>query len=133
MARVVAVSLRVASIDLLSGVTMVYHGWVSDFWEQGMEGERWHLFQDAAHAQGREQGWRREGMLLLQSGDELTIFADDGSLRWQGVLLARRLRWFGRKVSPHESAWHPHDVTVELWQGWFRQQPALIATLVRKS
>lgn len=111
---------------------MIYHGWISDFWEQGMEGERWHVFQDIAFAQDRAHGWRREGMYLLQTGDRLTILADDGHLLWQGTLAARRLRWFGRKVSPYEPEWHPVDVSMAVWLGWFRQRPVSRARLARE-
>lgn len=96
-----------------------------------MEGERWHVFQDAVFAQDRVHDWRREGMYLLQTGDRLTVLADDECVLWRGVLVARRLCWFSRKVSPHEPEWHPVDVTVETWQGWFRQRPALAARLER--
>lgn len=111
-------------------MTTVRHGWISDYTAQGMEGERWHIFQDRNYSADRTHGWQLEGMHPLQSGDHLTIFADDGRVLWAGHLAPSRRRWFShRQVLPSEPAWHPPDVAAATWLDWFQQQPALVAIL----
>ncbi len=114
-------------------MTILRHGWISDYSAQGMEGEIWQIFQDRAYAQDRAQGWRPEGMHRLESGDRLTIFDDEGVVLWAGRLAARRRNWYShRKLFPGDPAWHPTGVAAETWQGWFQQKPALSATLERE-
>ncbi len=114
-------------------MTILRHGWISDYLAQGMETERWHIFQDRTYAQDRVHGWQLEGMDRLEAGDRLTIFHDDGVVLWSGRLAARRRHRFSRRqLFPGDPAWHPVDVAAETWQGWFQQQPPLAATLERE-
>ena len=105
------------------------HGWISDYNEQGMEGDYLLVFQDEAHVAGDQ--WDRAGMMELRPGDALTILDPGGGVRWSGTVGARRtgvlLALFGRQW-PH---WSPRDVPFETWVGWFRERPPLRATLRR--
>jgi hypothetical protein len=112
-------------------------GWISDHYEQGMEGERWHIFQDEAYAETRTTGWRHEGVRYFRASDRLTIFSDDGTVLWSGQLRLRR-GWLGwrtwllrQRALPHDPAYHPPDVSSDTWQEWFRRRPPLAATLER--
>lgn len=106
-------------------------GWIGEYFAQGMD-EVWAIFQDRRHARDRDGGWQLEGMLRLQDGDHLTIYALDGSVLWSGELRARGGRWgLGRRRSPGQSVWHPAQVTAERWRGWLRHQPPLEAELRR--
>lgn len=102
---------------------MRYTGWVSTFWEQGMEEPAWLIFQDERYTQGDQ--WLREGMYELSPGDELTIYAPDGDLLWQGSLVLRRQGWFARPTLV------PAEIGQSQWQQWFEMHPPLRATLVR--
>lgn len=68
-------------------------GWISTFWEQGMEEYPRLIFQDEVFTEGSQ--WMREGMHDVAAGDELTIFTPDGEVLWQGKLKWRRQGWFG--------------------------------------
>lgn len=96
-------------------------GWISTFWEQGMEEYPWLIFQDETFTEG--ESWLREGMHQLQAGDHLTIFAPDGDVLWQGELRPRRQGWFGR------STLVPPEVGEGQWDSWFYLKPSLRARL----
>ena len=104
------------------------HGWIADFWEQGMEESPWLTFQDEKYCESPTGGWSREGLHRFAEGDHLTILGDDGEVLWTGVLEGRKSGWFSR-LEAGSSDWHPEDVEAETWQGWFRRSPALRAVL----
>ncbi len=110
---------------------MELRGWISEFTEQGMEGEVWRIFQDEAFSDSNSHGWRFEGMHQLANGDALTILDAGDRILWQGILRAQS-RWLGfaAGLSPVHPDWHPSDVSLETWCGWFRSQPPLRAILV---
>lgn len=110
---------------------MELRGWISEFSEQGMEGEVWRIFQEEEFSDSNTQGWRYEGMRQLADGDLLTILAADDGILWQGTLRSQS-RWLGLggSLPPVHPDWHPSDVSVETWSGWFRTQPPLRAILV---
>lgn len=104
-------------------------GYLSSFWEQGMEEFPWRIWQCRRHCQSPTTGWGREGMHRLGEGDELEILHHDGSLLWRGCLQARRKGWFGRlRVSDPD--WYPPEVASKSWQQWFEQNPPLRARLL---
>lgn len=103
-------------------------GWLGTYWAQGMEEPEWLIFQDRRFTTGRPGGWLLEGMHRLQAGDRLEILGPQGERLWQGELRARRQGWFGN-LTPSQPEWHPEEVSLEIWQGWFRRDPPLEAHL----
>jgi len=61
------------------------HGIVFLFSETGTEGGWWAV-QGDGYLQADGVHWRYEGMQLLEEGDALTIYADDGSVLWYGII-----------------------------------------------
>jgi hypothetical protein len=110
---------------------MELRGWISEFTEQGMEGEVWRIFQDEAFSDSSTHGWRYEGLRQLADGDTLTILDAGDRILWRGILRAQT-RWLGlaASLSPVDAEWHPSDVSLDTWSGWFRSQPPLRAILV---
>jgi hypothetical protein len=109
---------------------MLLNGWITDFSEQGMEGEAWRIFQDAAHATSRIAGWRMEGMICLAPGQHLTIYDDAGAALYAGVLRAHRMHWWSRRqLLPVDTRWAPRGILMPVWEGWFRAHPPLAAQL----
>lgn len=102
------------------------HGFVSDFWEQGMEEAPWHIFQDRRYCASRQGGWSREGMEELAEGSHLTLFRPDGTVLWSGTLRGRRKGWFGW-LPAAASDWHPPELDAATWDSYFRQSPPLRA------
>lgn len=110
------------------------HGWISEYWEQGMEGFSFLTFQDREFAESREKNWRHEGMYILQEGDELTIFDDGEKIIWTGLIETRRGGFLHLcKISPSDKDWTPQDISLEKWKGWFNYHPPLNAILKRKN
>lgn len=52
--------------------------------ETGTEGGWWAIQQDG-FVDG-DGDWRYEGMELLKEGDDFTVFDDDGSVLWHGII-----------------------------------------------
>lgn len=110
---------------------MIINGWISDYYEQGMEYDYWLILQDQRYAASRTAGWEPAGLIILQPGDRLSIYHDDGHCIWQGHL--------GTPPQPHRSGqplpsnlpWWPTTLTFAEWIGWFRHTPALTAQLER--
>jgi hypothetical protein len=101
----------------------VLQGWVSEFWEQGMEEAPWLIFQDHRYTNG--ESWDRAGMHRLAPGGTLTIFADGrSSVLWSGVLRQRRLGLLG-VLGPRSLT--PNEVNEATWVSWFRRSPSLQA------
>lgn len=103
-----------------------FHGFLSTFWEQGMEEPPWHIFQDRAFCEGLERGWERAGIHPLAEGSRLTIFDLDSRVLWSGEVKGRRLGWFGR-LQASSCDWHPPEVPAEVWRGYFHRNPPLRA------
>lgn len=99
-------------------------GWISNYWEQGMEEPARLIFQDERFTNGRS--WSPEGMHEPLPGDELTIYSPDGDVLWQGRLKLRRKGWFG------ESTLIPPEVGEAQWRHWFHLEPPLRARLIRQ-
>jgi hypothetical protein len=102
------------------------HGYLADFWEQGMEEPPWLIFQDASYCNGPGEGWERDGMHTFADGGELTIFAMNGSVLWAGTFQSRRQSLF-QKLHPGSPDWHPEGLDKNLWQSYFRRSPPLRA------
>jgi hypothetical protein len=103
---------------------MTLKGFLGTYWETGMEEPEWSIFQDANFIHGPND-WRMEGMHQLKTGQTLTIFAADGSVAWTGVLQSKSLGLLKFKfLQPYESGWHPPDLTLEEWRGFFSQHLA---------
>ena len=108
---------------------MTWNGWISTYWEQGMEESPWLIFQDELFTQG--ESWHPQGVMRLEPRDHLTIFAPDTSVLFQGQLETRRRGWFA-KLYPGSSEWFPVEVGEKRWNEWFRHQPPLRARLTRE-
>lgn len=109
---------------------MTLQGWIAEYSAQGMEGEVWRIFQDRNHAQSREGGWTLTGMHCLQTGQELTILAEDGAILWTGPIAPTRSGWLGwRTLHPRDPNWTPPEIPLEQWQTWFQASPPLAAVL----
>ena len=54
------------------------------FSETGTEGGWWAIQQDGFVDDDGD--WRYEGMELLKEGDDFTVFDDDGSVLWHGII-----------------------------------------------
>ena len=52
--------------------------------ETGTEGGWWAMQEDGFVAD--DGHWRYEGMQHLEDGDDFTVFADDGSVLWHGII-----------------------------------------------
>ncbi|MGI0494336.1 hypothetical protein ACN4EG_21325 [Alkalinema pantanalense CENA528] len=105
-------------------------GWIAEYSAQGMEGEVWRIFQDGQAAQSREAGWQLTGMHRLQTGQELTILAEDGAVLWTGPIEPIRVGWFRwRRIFPDDPDWAPPGIPLAQWASWFRASPPLAAIL----
>ena len=101
-------------------------GFVSTFFEQGMEEPAWRIFQDARHCDSPTQGWDSAGIERLQDGQELIIWDRHGQQVWSGPLRHRRVRWF-RQLSVLDNDWHPPDRSWGDWDQLFVAHPPLRA------
>ena len=54
------------------------------FSETGTEGGWWAMQEDGFVTE--DGHWRYEGLQYLEDGDEFTVFADDGSVLWHGII-----------------------------------------------
>lgn len=97
-------------------------GWITTYWEQGMEGYVMYVFQEGpASADG---SWPIDKMFLIAAGGELTIVDDDGATLWSGTLASRRLGLFGLFG---RRALIPPEIDPETWTSWFERRPPLNA------
>lgn len=103
-------------------------GWISTFFEQGMEEPAWFIFQDERFTQGDQ--WSRDGMHRLGDGDHLTIFKPDGQILYCDVLRHRKVGFF-RKIYAGNHDWSPPEIALETWQAWFNSHPPLRAELIQ--
>jgi hypothetical protein len=104
------------------------HGFLSTFWEQGMEEDAWLILQDQRYCDDLNTGWLREGMRRISLGDHLTIFEQDGRTCWQGVLgSGPRTLWERLRSIPPPL--FPRDMEESVWKGWFKATPLRRAVL----
>jgi len=101
-------------------------GFLSTYWEQGMEEMPWQVFQDERFVSG--SSWDREGMHRLEPGKRLRVFGSDGTVLWEGRLESRRVGLFGR-LHAGASNWFPAGIEQVTWEAWLRSQPPLRAEL----
>jgi hypothetical protein len=102
------------------------HGFVSTFYEQGMEEPAWSIFQDRTFCESHDRGWDRAGLQRFSEGAHLTVFEHDGRVLWSGVMEGRRRGWFGR-LHASDGDWHPAEVAPEVWQSYLVRTPPLRA------
>lgn len=103
-----------------------FWGFLSTFWEQGMEEPPWHIFQDRAYCDGPDRGWDRAGLHQLAEGSQLRVFDHDYRVLWSGQVKGRRQGWFGR-LNAGSCDWHPREVPAEVWRSYFNRNPPLRA------
>ncbi len=99
-------------------------GFLSDFWEQGMEERPWLIFQDQRFCRNHRTGWDRAGMYRLKVGARLKIFDHEGGLLWQGTLGDDERGFWGRLTGKPLSV-KPADVEQQTWDSWFKSRPPL--------
>jgi hypothetical protein len=105
-------------------------GWISEYWEQGMERMPLRIFQDREFCKSRLEGWKFEGMYLLQPNQSLTIYDDNNCTLWDGQIKVLRFGFLKlNKMSPDSYYWTPEDVEFETWRDWFKESPPLKAKL----
>ena len=64
----------------------VMEGYISSYWEQGWEGYSLQVFQDAAHCDEQTGQWSFDGTYLIEEGDVLSIYSQDGSVLWLSLI-----------------------------------------------
>ncbi|MCB8948441.1 MAG: hypothetical protein H6653_10550 [Ardenticatenaceae bacterium] len=96
-------------------------GKLEAYWEQGWEGCIAFAFQ----ADGATMPY------FLKNGDQLTIYAEDGTAVWSGTIQWVRRRFWERHQLD-AGIWATHKqrgVAYGQWLAWFWQKPALKASL----
>ena len=103
-------------------------GKLEAYWEQGWEGRIAFAFQ----ADGATMPY------FLKNGDQLTIYAEDGTAVWSGTIQWVRRRFWERHQLD-AGIWATHKqrgvtygqwgVTYGQWLAWFWQKPPLKASL----
>lgn len=103
------------------GLTLKKYERVLDaYWEQGWEGR----IEYALAVEGLDRPF-----FFLENGQRLTLYAEDGSVLWSGVLCFVRRRWWDRRRPP-SGVWSevkPVGVSYARWMEWFAHQPPLRA------
>ena len=114
----------------------IRYGYISDYNEQGMEGDFHVTFQDAACING-DGRFDREGWFILSDGDRLTIHRPDGTVLWRGGIGAPPqtasgwLQHWARQWIHGRRRWAPEGVSDDMWISWFRARPCHRATFSR--
>ncbi len=98
-----------------------YDGHLLAYWETGWEGRV--VFTVSVPGLGRP--------LPLENGQRLTIYAEDGSVLWSGILCFVKVRWWDHWKYPHKiwSFEKQAGVSYTQWIAWFMRQPPLKATV----
>jgi hypothetical protein len=65
-------------------MSQVFVGLLEDYFETGSEGTHWALIRDLAPGEGEVNYYER--LILLQAGDQFTVFERDGSERFTCVI-----------------------------------------------
>lgn len=97
-------------------------GFLSNYWEQGMEEAPWLTFQDQRYCESPERGWHDKGLHKLTEGCHLTVMADDSSVRWQGTLKPPDQALWRRLWSP-DTTIRPSQIAETEWHDWFHRAP----------
>lgn len=98
-----------------------YEGHLLAYWEQGWEGR----IDFTLSVPGLDDP------LWLKSGQRLTIYAEDGTILWFGVLCFVKRKWWEQHHLP-SGIWSyvkPAGVSYARWMEWFAHQPPLKAAL----
>jgi hypothetical protein len=93
--------------------------------ETGTDGGWWAVQEDGFV--NEDGGWRYEGMQYLEEGDDFTVFDDDGSVIWHGVILQdcktgavpHRVIHKGKVVT--DRSWK-QQVVGGMWVHWVEQR-----------
>lgn len=114
---------------------MTLRGHITDYYEQGMEGDFWLCFQDEAP----NDTVGLAGLRILSGGDQLTIFNPEHAVIWSGTIGEKRNSmvgecWFQLKqrvrFSRGNRTWYPEDFSRAEWIELFRERPCLKAEYV---
>jgi len=97
-------------------------GFLSNYFEQGMEEAAWLTFQDQRFCASLEAGWQMEGLHRIGPGDSLQVLRDDGSLAWQGRLQMVR-GGFWQRLRGQPATLKPPEIEPEVWHDWFHRSP----------
>lgn len=92
--------------------------------ETGTEGGWWAMQEDGYISD--DGHWRYEGMQYLEEGDDFTVFADNGSVLWHGIIhqgsetcaVPHRVIRNGKVVTDH--SWK-QQVVGGLWVHWIQK------------
>ena len=112
------------------------HGIAFLFTETGTEGGWWAVQEDG-YLDTDGVHWRYEGLQFLEEGDDFTVYADDGSVLWTGIIrkdekTGRRChrvlregkgvvdrRWQQQVVGGFWVHWVQHAMDPEAWGSMF--------------
>jgi len=103
-----------------------WSGYLGTYVAQGMEQGPWSIFQRQSFCRSMKEGWELDGMSILESGAQLTLFEQAGTLLWKGSLDPCKRGWFG-KASVGEDGYHPPGLDAKTWQQWLYSDPPLRA------
>ena len=101
------------------------YGFLSTFWEQGMEEPAWLIFQDQRFCETPRKGWTRNGIHRLEAGAHLRLFERDASVIFEGVLGAKPKGLLGRLFK--KPTLFPPEIAEETLKAWFDRAPCLRA------
>lgn len=120
-------------------------GWLTDYYQQGSEGQVKWAFMGAAHADAK--GWDEAGIVLLETESTLTLFNPDKTVLWAGRIekvvgeagqvfdrqgeLASLSAVFNRPDREPYSVWMPKGIAAQNWLEWCYRKPPLEAVLER--
>lgn len=97
-------------------------GFLSNYFEQGMEEAAWLTFQEQRFCASLEAGWQMEGLHRIGEGDSLQVLRNDASLAWQGRL--QRVRGgFWQRLCGQPATLKPPEIEPEVWHDWFHRSP----------
>ena len=92
--------------------------------ETGTEGGRWAMQQDGF---ADEDGyWSYQGLQYLEEGDDFTVFAEDGSVLWHGIIhrdsktgrIPRQVIHMGKLIN--DRSWK-QQVVGGMWVHWIQK------------
>lgn len=97
-------------------------GFLSNYFEQGMEEAAWLTFQDQRFCASLEADWKMEGLHRIGPGDSLQVLHNDGSQAWQGQLQLNG-GGFWRRLRGQPATLKPPEIETEIWHDWFHRNP----------
>lgn len=123
-------NLRWSFVDSLNQEKQgVVRGFLSTFWEQGMEEEPWLILQDKRFCDTPKKGWLREGMLRIGEGFRLSLVNQDNELLFEGIL-GDVSQSFWEKFRGKPKPLFPSHFPEEQWQSWFASEPPMRAHIL---